>query len=106
MLHYSVIFNGSSVPLLSAMSASGSGVLFRLFRGSAFSIKRRELRLGTTSFSPSLSLSEFLSLTEVRLFILPQTVAVLGVDVKMPGACGAKGMRACVYVRVCVCVCP
>lgn len=34
-------------------------------------------------------------LTEVRLFILPQNVAVLGVDVKVPGACGTKGMRAC-----------
>lgn len=41
-----------------------------------------------------LHLSHFLCLTEVRLFILPQPVAVLGVDVKVPGACGAKGVRA------------
>lgn len=43
----------------------------------------------------------FLCLTEVRLFILPQTVAVLGVDVRVPGARGAKGMRARSSARVC-----
>lgn len=36
-----------------AASASGSGTLFCLFEGSALSIKRRELGLGTTSLSPS-----------------------------------------------------
>lgn len=80
---------------------SGGGMLFCLFEGSVLSIKRRELRLGTTSLSPSF-LSNFRCLSEVRLFILPQPVAVLGVDVKVPGACGAKAMRACaLLVSIC-----
>lgn len=82
-------FQWSSVLVLYAMSACGIGLLFCLFGGSVLSIKRHEWSLGTTS--PSSSFLSFLCLAEVRLFILPQTFAVLGVDVKVPGACGAKG---------------
>lgn len=53
---------------------------------------------------PSFPLSYFLLRLEVRLFILPQTDAVLGVDVKVPGACGAKGVHAC-DLLVCVYLC-
>lgn len=52
-----------------------------------------------------LPLSCSLRLTEARLFILPQTVAASGVDVKVPGACGTKGVcvRALHYVCVYLC---
>lgn len=46
-------FQWSSVVMFSAMSASGSGMLFCLFEGSVLSIKRHEPGLGTTSLSPS-----------------------------------------------------
>lgn len=63
--------------------------------------KWHELRLGTTSLSPWL-LSYFLSLTEVRLFILPQTSAGLGV---LPRACGAMAMRVCtLLLQVYLCI--
>lgn len=63
-------------------------MLFLSVQGLCYFHKMTQAQAGNTL----LPRSQFLCLTEVRLFILPQTVAVLGVDVKVPGACGTKAM--------------
>lgn len=89
---FSVILSRALLPCaVPCRQVAERNVVLSVRGPSVLSIKRCELRLGTTSLSPSFLSLMFLCLTEVRLFILPQTVGVLGVDVKVPAACGVKG---------------
>lgn len=92
------------MPLFSAESCSD--VFRHVAEWQRMSVQRQPFHKMTQAQAGNtlLPLSHFHRLTEVRLFILPQNVAVLGVDVKVPGAFGTKGMRACsllVYVYLC-----
>lgn len=89
-LRYSLILNRALFRFAPCRPAAADGVLLLL--GLGYFHKMTHAQAGNTLLP---MLPHFLCPTEVRLFILPQTVGALGVDVKVPEACGTKDTCAC-----------